>query len=143
MVNKLIEELNFSRALSHNVLNYVFNHQKAHRLSYTGDLWFRDYRKELSRAGNRGAWRKVWARPLWERLKNADEALFENSMELPVEEIRSFLDFNYRFHTEEVLPESEVFTDEVVDAFTDRAARAFRGFLRDFFPAVAKARLDA
>ena len=128
--------------LCHLYLDYLWDNgpQKAHRMSYTGDLWFRDYRKELASAGNRGAHRFFWARPLWERLRRVDEALFENSMSLPVDEIKKFMEFNFHFHTEEHLPESEVFTDQVVDAFIRRADRAFRSFLQDFFPQVAKER---
>ena len=102
--------------------------------------WFKDYRKELSRAGSRTAQRMPWSKPLWQRLHTPDPALYENTMELPEEEIHKFLEFNFHWHTEEALPESEIFTDELVDSFIKRACTAFAVFLRDFFPEAYKAR---
>ena len=61
-------------------------------------------------------------------------------MNLPEEDVHKFLEFNFHWHTEETLPESEVFTDEVVDKFIRRAVTAFAVFLRDFFPQCYAAR---
>ena len=63
-----------------------------------------------------------------------DPALRESVFVLPEEEAQQFMAFNVRFHTEERLPESAVFTDAVVEDFTCRAVRAFRLFLEQFFP---------
>ena len=102
--------------------------------------WFLDYRKELSRAGSRTAQRMAGSRDLWQRLHTPDPELYENSMDLPEEEICKFLEFNFHWHTKECLPESEIFTDELVDSFIRRASTAFAVFLRDFFPECYKAR---
>ena len=129
-------------ALYHFYLDYLWDNgpQKAHRKSHGEENWFVDYRKELSRAGSRTAQRMPWAKDLWHRLHRPEKSLYENTMNLPEEEIVHFLDFNFHWHTEEALPESEVFTDELVDSFTKRARIAFTAFLRDFFPEVYKAR---
>ena len=125
--------------LCHLYLDYLWDNgpQKAHRQSYTGDLWFRDYRKELKMAGSRTAGRAPWNRDVWLRLAAATPEQYENSLGLPEEEIRTFLDFNSRWHTETVLSESTFFTDEVVEGFVKRSNRAFREFLTNFFPQVA------
>ena len=83
-----------------------------------------------------------WSKELWTRLHKPEPALYENTMNLPEEEIHKFLEFNFHWHTEEALPESEVFTDEVVDHFTRRAVTAFTAFLRDFFPEAYEARRE-
>ena len=129
-------------ALYHFYLDYLWDNgpQKAHRKSHGEENWFVDYRKELSRAGSRTAQRMPWAKDLWLRLHRPEKSLYENTMNLPEEEIVHFLDFNFHWHTEEALPESEVFTDELVDSFTKRARIAYTAFLRDFFPEVYKAR---
>lgn len=128
--------------LYHFYLDYLWDNgpQKAHRKSHGEENWFVDYRKELSRAGSRTAQRMTWAKDLWHRLHKPEKSLYENSMNLPEEEILHFLEFNFHWHTEEALPESEVFTDALVDSFTKRARLAFTAFLRDFFPQVYKAR---
>lgn len=143
----LAKELDLDRdfdfgALFHLYLDYLWDNgpQSAHRKSYTGSAWFVDYRKELSRAGNRVAQRMPWSRELWESLRDPDPSLYENSFHFPEEEIRIFLEKNYLWHTTERLPASEIFTDQLVDHFSQRAKRAFVGFLCDFFPEVAKKR---
>ncbi len=124
--------------LFHFYLDYLWDNgpQKAHRKMHGEENWFRDYRIELSRAGSRVAQRMEWTKEVWQRLHRPDRALYESSLSLPEEEIRSFLDFNYHWHTEEALPESEIFTDALVDSFIERCIKAFAVFLRDFFPAV-------
>ncbi|MBR2634745.1 MAG: hypothetical protein IKD31_04115 [Clostridia bacterium] len=125
----------------HLYLDYLWDNgpQKAHRLSYTGkDLWFRVYRGHLAKAGSRVAQRFSWAKPLWERLREYRSLPLENSLALPEEEIDRFMAFNVRWHTEEALEESEVFTDALVDSFIGRAVESFRKFLSDFFPEIAR-----
>ena len=131
-------------ALYHFYLDYLWDNgpQKAHRKSHGEKNWFPDYRKELSRAGSRTAQRMSWSKPLWLRLHNPEPSLYANTMNLPEEEIRKFLEFNFHWHTEEALPESEIFTDALVDSFTARAKTAFVVFLRDFFPETYEARQD-
>lgn len=122
----------------HLYLDYLWDNgpQKAHRKSHGEENWFLDYRKELSRAGNRVAQRSAWSKEIWARLKSPDPILFRGSIEFPEADIRTFLEFNADWHTKEVLPESEIFTDALVDAFLKRACLAFTLFLRDFFPKV-------
>ena len=129
-------------ALYHFYLDYLWDNgpQKAHRKAHGEENWFVDYRKELSRAGSRTAQRMPWANGLWHRLHKPEKSLYENTMDLPENEIRAFLEFNFHWHTEQALPQSEVFTDELVDSFTKRARVAFAAFLRDFFPEAYKAR---
>ena len=128
--------------LCHFYLDYLWDNgpQKAHRKMHGEENWFVDYRKELSRAGSRTAQRMPWSKEMWMRLQNPTPDLYENSMNLPEDEIHSFMAFNVRWHTEEALPESEYFTDALVDSFIARACTAFAAFLRDFFPEVYKAR---
>lgn len=124
--------------LFHFYLDYLWDNgpQSAHRKSYGGDNWFRDYRKELRSAGSITAQRFEENDALWHRLAEAvkDPALRESVFLLPEEDVQSFMAFNVRFHTEERLPESAVFSAAVVEEFTDRAVRAFRLFLNQFFP---------
>lgn len=128
--------------LYHFYLDYLWDNgpQKAHRKMHGEENWFLDYRKELSRAGSRVAQRMPWSKALWARLHTPDPALYESSLCLPEDEIREFLEFNFHWHTKEAQPASEYFTDDLVDAFTLRAARAITEFLRNFFPAVYAAR---
>ena len=129
-------------ALLHFYLDYLWDNgpQMAHRKSHGPENWFVDYRKELSRAGSRTAQRMPWNKEMWTRLHTPAPELYENTMNLPEEDIHKFLEFNFHWHTEETLPESEVFTDQLVDKFIQRAVTAFAVFLRDFFPACYKAR---
>lgn len=126
--------------LLHFYLDYLWDNgpQKAHRKMHGEDNWFRDYRRELSRAGSRVAQRMPWNKEVWERLHHPDKSLYESVLLLPEEDIRTFLDFNYHWHTEEALPESEIFTDALVDSFLKRSLVAFTAFIRDFFPTVYK-----
>ena len=125
-------------ALLHFYLDYLWDNgpQKAHRMRYEGEDWFHDYRKELARAGSETAHRFPWAKPLWERLSNAPRNTMENDLSLPEEDMLSFLDYNCRWHTEEVLPKAVEFHADLVDSFTRRAVTAYHAFLRDFFPEV-------
>jgi hypothetical protein len=122
--------------LFHLYLDYLWDNgpQKAHRKSHGEENWFLDYRKELSRAGNRVAQRRNWNKEVWARLEKAEKEEYQGSIEFPEGDIRAFLEFNARWHTTEILPESEIFTDELVDSFLNRACKAFALFLRDFFP---------
>ncbi len=126
--------------LLHFYLDYLWDNgpQKAHRKMHGEENWFLDYRKELRSAGSRTAQRAPWCKEVWLRLQRPKPSLYENSLDLPEEEILAFLDYNCRWHTEEALPESDFFTDEAVDAFLNRACRAFVLFLRDFFPELYK-----
>ncbi len=128
--------------LHHLYLDYLWDNgpQLVHKKNYQGDEWFRDYRKELRAAGNRVAQRMPWSEPVLKRLLTAEKSAYENTLSLEEDAIRAFLDFNYNWHTTVALPESRVFTDELVDAFVRRANRAFRVFLNDFFPKVAQNR---
>ncbi len=129
-------------ALFHLYLDYLWDNgpQSAHRRAYEGEDWFRDYRKELKMAGSRTAQRAPWNREVWFRLVSADPNQYENSLGLPEGEIRTFLEFNARWHTETALEESAFFTDAVVEGFVKRSLRAFREFCIDFFPQVAQKR---
>ena len=129
-------------ALFHLYLDYLWDNgpQAAHRKSYRGENWFLDYRKELKKAGSRAYLYMEGAEETWKRLKKPDPALFQSALNLPEEEAFAFLEFNCDFHISTRLEESEIFTDETVLRFTRRALRAYRGFLEDFFPEVAKER---
>ncbi|MBE6713106.1 MAG: hypothetical protein E7580_06260 [Ruminococcaceae bacterium] len=129
-------------ALYHFYLDYLWDNgpQKAHRKMHGEENWFPDYRKELHCAGSRTAQRMPWSKELWHRLHKPAPELYANTMDLPEDEIHAFLEFNFHWHTEETLPESEVFTDDLVDSFIRRSCTAFAVFLRDFFPETYKAR---
>ena len=122
--------------LFHLYLDYLWDNgpQKEYRTSHGEEGWFPDYRKELARAGSRAAQRAPWNRETWERLRGAEKSLYESDLPFLEEEIRSFLDFNARWHTEERLPESPYFTDRVVDGFIHDACLRFVSFLREEFP---------
>ena len=128
--------------LFHLYLDYLWDNgpQKAHRKSHGEENWFLDYRKELSRAGSRVAQRSEWCKEVWPRLEKAEPHEYCGTMELPEADIRAFLKFNAAWHTTEALPESDIFTDALVDAFLKRALLAFTVFLRDFFPRVYAAK---
>lgn len=121
--------------LFHFYLDYLWDNgpQARHRESYTGDCWFRDYRKELSRAGSRVAQQCDFTLDLWARLRAPEKSLYENSLGLPESEIRSFLENNYLWHTTERLPASECFTDSLVNEFLRDAAKEFASFCRQEF----------
>ena len=121
--------------LFHFYLDYLWDNgpQKEHRKMHGEENWFPDYRKELSRAGLSVACRFSWAPPLWARLRCPAPSLYENSLSLPEDEIREFLEKNFHFHTEETLPKGEFFTDEVVDSFTRDAVLSFTDFLQKYF----------
>lgn len=120
----------------HFYLDYLWDHgpQSAHRRAFSGENWFPAYRAELKKAGSRVAQRVVWNQEVWERLRTPDPILFENRFSLSKEEIQEFLSFNASWHCTEVLPESEFFTDALVDSFLHRAGKSFDRFLADFFP---------
>lgn len=128
--------------LFHLYLDYLWDNgpQKAHRKSHGEENWFLDYRKELARAGNRVAQRRIWNEQVWARLKNSEKELYSGSISFPEEDICAFLEFNAKWHTTEILPESEIFTDALVDSFLNRSCKAFTLFLRDFFPSVYAAK---
>ncbi len=126
-------------ALFHFYLDYLWDNgpQKAHRKSFEGEVWFPEYRKELSRAGSSLAGRLSWTEDVLHRLSYADPTLYQSPLGLPEKEIRDFLHFNCHWHTEVRLPPSEHFTDALVDSFLRRGRRAYRAFLQDFFPEYA------
>jgi hypothetical protein len=97
-----------------------------------------DYRKELKKAGSRAYLYMKDAKDTWLRLREASPSLYQSVLNLPQTEIEAFLQFNCEFHIATRLEESEIFTDEVVLRFTERSLRAFRNFLEDFFPQVAR-----
>ena len=137
--NRLSLEKDFDfGVLFHFYLDYLWDNgpQSAHRKMHGPENWFRDYRIELSRAGSRAAQRAPWNREVWERLHHPEKSLYESILPLPEEDIHSFLEFNFHWHTEEALPESEIFTDDLVESFLQRGCKAYLVFLRDFFPAV-------
>lgn len=139
-------ERDFDRgALFHLYLDYLWDNgpQAAHRRSYEGDTWFLDYRKELKKAGSRAYLYLEKGEEVWKRLEKAPSSLFESVLHLPEEEARAFLAFNCNFHITERLPESEIFTDEVILRFIDHSLKEFRSFLENFFPAEANTFLFA
>ncbi len=142
---RLGKELDLKRdfdrgALFHLYLDYLWDNgpQAAHRRSYEGETWFLDYRKELKKAGSRAYLYLEGGQEIWSRLERADASLFESVLKLPEKQAREFLTFNCRFHTTERLPESEIFTDEVVLRFIEHSLKEFRAFLEGFFPGEAK-----
>ena len=141
MITYTKEKLDLSRdfdfgVLFHFYLDYLWDNgpQKAHRKSFEGENWFPKYREELSRAGSGLAGRLPWTKEVLARLADPDPALYQSPLPLPEKDIREFLDFNCHWHTEVRLPESEHFTNDLVDSFLRRSRRAFGVFLRDFFP---------
>ncbi len=114
--------------------------QAQHRESYTGTSWFSDYRKELSRAGSRVAQRCPFTRELWTRLRDPEEGLYQNSLDLPKQEILSFLENNYLWHTQVCLPPSDIFTDTLVEGFLKAASEKFTAFCRQEFSRETKDR---
>lgn len=124
----------------HLYLDYLWDNgpQSAHRRSYSGDLWFRDYRIELKKAGARSARRMPWAKELWQRLAQTPLHVVTPDFQLPREEVEKFLSYNVSWHLQCEADESEIFTDQVVDSFCHRSAAAFSRFLTDFFPEEAK-----
>ena len=76
-------------ALLHFYLDYLWDNgpQMAHRKSHGPENWFVDYRKELSRAGSRTAQRMPWNQEMWTRLHTPAPELYENTMNLPEEDI--------------------------------------------------------
>ena len=138
---QLNEDFDFGM-LCHFYLDYLWDNgpQREHRLRHGEENWFCDYRRELSCAGSRVAQRMVWATPLWKRLENPCASDYEGTLSFPEDEIRAFLSFNARWHTQEVLPQSKEFTDDLVDDFIQGAVRDFLAFFRQYFPEDYEAR---
>ncbi len=121
--------------LWHFYLDYLWDigPQQRHRDTYTGTQWFLDYRAEIAKAGSALARENAWAKPLWQRLKDPDPALYQNSIGMPENEIRHFLDYNFHWHTEKKLGPSEIFDPALVEGFTNRAVSEFKAFLKTYF----------
>lgn len=131
----LEQELNFGF-----VFHYFLDHlwdigpQAEHRRAYRGTDWFPAYRDEIRHTGSYLAHSEPWAKPLWRRLFEAPLSLCENSIGLPMADIRSFMAHNAQWHKTECLPPSDVFTPELVQAFTRDACRQFREYLKTDLP---------
>lgn len=112
--------------------------QARHKAAYEGESWFLDYRRELGRVDAYLFFHEPWVGPLWERLRDPDPALLENSLGLDVGDIFSFLEYHFHKDHSAFAGPCPNFTPRVLEEFCQSAIRSFYKDLRAL-PAFLKA----
>lgn len=65
--------------------------QQAHRLSYSGDNWFMDYRREISSVGYKISRAYEWGLRIWEEMVKLPNETFLSVSDYPPCEVHDFL----------------------------------------------------
>ena len=105
--------------------------QKAYKDSYPepDNAWFRPYRNEISLASSYIFHRSDWGEQLWRDMLECPDEHFDSLADFPAEAIRGYLTRNFKWHYENDVGPSAVYTPEAVDEFCRGAAKSFLQFL--------------
>jgi hypothetical protein len=96
---------------------------------YKNNDWFKPYRNEIALAG---AWlfhNTKWSRDIWEDMIKYPETLYEQIPGVVKEDVTDFLIRNNKWHLENNIGPSTVFTPSFVEEFTDKVVADFREWL--------------
>lgn len=88
--------------------------------------WFAHYRREISLASTDIFHHSDWAIPLNRRMLAVPISRYGFAEAVTPEAANAYLNRNFKRHSENVTPPSEVFSPEFVEDFTDRTAREYR-----------------
>lgn len=104
--------------------------QERHRLSYTGETWFTDYRHEISLASCFMYHHAEWAPALFDEMDVCPETKISSLPDYPPEKITSYVLYTHDWVANHETPSSDFFTPAVIDDFCRDAAGKFKDFLK-------------
>lgn len=99
---------------------------------YGGEDWLLPYRNEISLAS---AWyyhHTEWSKGVWNDMTACPVFLCDNNLGYNNEAIISYIDRNYKWHDENNIGPSSVFTPDFIDGFTDKVVKEFRNWLMEY-----------
>ncbi len=102
---------------------------KRHQDEYKGDNWFRDYRNQNRMICSHMFNAKPWAKPLWEKMTQADEKLYSSVDLFSPSDIKSYLLRNYDWHCNSDLGPATDFTVKTIEDFCRNTAENFKKWI--------------
>lgn len=90
-----------------------------------GDDWFSHYRNELSLAGSYAFHHTEWANQVWAAMDKIGTEDYGTTPSATIDDVRSFVSRNYKWHSENVTVPSLAFPPEKIEAFTAQIAKEY------------------
>jgi len=93
--------------------------------------WFPKYRKELSLASSYAFHHTDWAKDIWEQMNLLDPSKYGEIPGAPDEELRDFINRNYKWHIYNNTQPSTAFTPEFTNEFISKIADEYTQWKKD------------
>ena len=91
----------------------------------TGDDWFVTYRNQLGLAGSYAFHHIEWAKQIWLEMDALDTGSYGTTPFATVEDVKTFVSRNNKWHNDNITDPSPAFTPDVIDGFAAQIAREY------------------
>jgi hypothetical protein len=136
-LRELAVSIDLSNELNHGILLHLFldcrwDASPMHNFieNYKGDSWFKVHRQETALAGSWLFHHTSWSRRVWEEMLTCPMSVYENAPGVIKENVDDFLRRNCKWHLENNIGPSTVFTPDFVEEFTSDTVVEFRKWLK-------------
>lgn len=121
-----------SGVMLHLYLDYLWDadQQRKFIASYQGENWFIDYRKEIAIVSSWLYHNISWSNKLWSAMADYSGSLDGSICEVSSSDIEGLIIRNHRWHEENDLGPSSIYTPDFLEAFTDSAVRDYKMWLQ-------------
>ena len=92
----------------------------------TGDDWFAQYRREVSRLGSHLYHSSPWAPSIWQRMVTQNIANYDETPGVSAADVHDYLQKRHLWHCENLLPPSEIFTPSYIEKYTDDLTKEYQ-----------------
>jgi hypothetical protein len=138
-IKKLAATMDLKHEINQGILLHLFldfywdsDPMSNFKKGYENNDWFKPYRNEIALAG---AWlyhNTPWSKVMWQYMIECPEDVYENIPGTHKEEVIDFLIRNGKWHSENNIGPSTVFTPSFVEEFTDKVVLEFKEWLKQF-----------
>lgn len=95
----------------------------------TGQGWFPMYRNELNHVASHTFHNTTWAREIWDEMDMIDVSKYGKIQMATADDIKTHIARTKKWHTENVLQASKIFTPELIADFVNETASSFLQWL--------------
>lgn len=134
LANKTVLNHSFEEGvLLHLYLDWWWDRQVFNRFTetYTGDDWFQTYRHEIAVASSWLFHNTDWSKPVWDSILNCSSEKYGNTPGVKADDLTAFLNRNYKWHSENNIGSSDIYTPDFIDEFTDMVSSEYSIFIKN------------
>ena len=114
------------------VIKFFYNRKiLSEPMRYKEDDWFPIYRHEIALAGGWLFHHTEWSKKIWGEMVDCPASEYQNVRGILKEDVAYFINRNSKWHVENNIGPSDVFTPKFIEEFTSQVAINFKRWLEE------------